>query len=455
MSVIWQKVWFDLWNNKVRTILAVISIAVGVFAVGTIFGMNDQMLTSMDSSHKKDMAQHFTMNLTVAIDREIALALRKVPGVDDVEPYNDIGIRYRFPNDENWHQGVVMMRDDYRNQKYQLLQLKAGEWPKGGELGMEYMQADYYHLQLGDRVIVEIDKKERPMAITSKIRHPYTPPPAMGYDLAFFFTDAEGMERFGMPQGKFTSFMVRVTPYNLEHAKEVATEIKDRLGQQNIGVAYTEFQDPDKHWGRVFMDSFVLVLDVMAAVSLVLSTVLVLNTFMALITQQTNQIGMLKAVGGTSKTVIQIYLAGVLAYGLLALSALLLAVGAIYCGRKADWGTFGRQVSAIWARLGESQQVLITLVTASIVYASAWMTWGVDIAAAYRRAGDTSNLIATLAAATIFYISPWLVLTLISGLILLALIILRCLSSWVRYSQCPSAIPKSSVPRSFLAAWQF
>src|SRR5512135_107936 len=319
MGVIWQKVWFDLWNNKMRTLLAVISIAVGVFAVGTIFGMNDQMLTSMDSSHKKDMAQHFTMNLTVAIDREIALALRKVPGVEDVEPFNNIGIRYRLPNDKNWHQGVVMMRDDYRNQKYQLLQLKAGEWPKGGELGMEYMQADYYHLQLGDCVIVEIDKKERTMAIMSKIRHPYTPPPAMGYDLAFFFTDAEGMERFGMPQGKFTSFMVRVTPYNLEHAKEVATEIKDRLGQQNIGVAYTEFQDPDKHWGRVFMDSFVLVLDVMAAVSLVLSTVLVLNTFMALITQQTNQIGMLKAVGGTSKTVVQIYLAGVLAYGLLAL----------------------------------------------------------------------------------------------------------------------------------------
>ena len=63
------------------------------------------------------------------------------------------------------------------------------------------------------------------------------------------------------------------------------------------------------------MDSFVLVLDVMAVVSLLLSTVLILNTFMALITQQTNQIGMLKAVGGTSRTIIQIYLAGVLVYG--------------------------------------------------------------------------------------------------------------------------------------------
>ena len=80
MGVIWQKVWFDLWNNKMRTLLAIISIAVGVFAVGTIFGMNDQMLTAMDASHKKDMPQHFSMGLTVPIDRDTALALRRSAG---------------------------------------------------------------------------------------------------------------------------------------------------------------------------------------------------------------------------------------------------------------------------------------------------------------------------------------------------------------------------------------
>ncbi len=319
MSVIWQKVWFDLWSNKLRTLLAVISIAVGVFAVGTIFGMNDQMLTAMDASHRKDMPQHFTMSLNTPIDREQVRLLRKVPGVENIEAINEVAVRYRFPGQENWHQGLMQMRDDYGNQKYQLLQLKAGEWPKGGAIGMEFMQADYYKIGPGGSVIFEIDKKEHALPVTGLIRHPYTPPPSLGYDLAFFFTDGAGMERFGIPEGQFSSLMVRVTPYSLEHAKEVASDIKDRLGQHDIGVGATQFQDPDKHWGRVFMDSFVLVLDVMAVVALVLSTVLVLNTFMALITQQTNQIGMLKAVGGTSKTIFQVYLAGVLVYGVLAL----------------------------------------------------------------------------------------------------------------------------------------
>jgi O-antigen ligase len=112
-------------------------------------------------------------------------------------------------------------------------------------------------------------------------------------------------------------------------------------------------------------------------------------------------------------------------YGLLLISGLALALGAIVFGRKADWGGFGRKVSTLWSRLSGSKQTIVAVVTALVVYATAWLTWGVDLAAAYRRAGDTTNIIATLAAATLFYISPWLILTLISGLVLLALIILR------------------------------
>ena len=44
MGVIWYKIWFDLWHNKTRTFLAVLSIAAGVFAVGAIFGMSEMLL---------------------------------------------------------------------------------------------------------------------------------------------------------------------------------------------------------------------------------------------------------------------------------------------------------------------------------------------------------------------------------------------------------------------------
>ena len=114
-----------------------------------------------------------------------------------------------------------------------------------------------------------------------------------------------------------------------------------------------------------------------------------------------------------------------LAYALLAASGLLLIYGTIRNGRKVQWGVLGRVVSTAYARLSNGKQLALTLITSLILYASAWMMWGLDIATAYRRAGDAANIVATLAAATIFYVSPWLVLTIISGLALLILIMLR------------------------------
>ena len=54
--------------------------------------------------------------------------------------------------------------------------------------------------------------------------------------------------------------------------------IKDRLGKQGIGVGATLYQDPEKHWGRVFVEGITMVLQVLAVISLLMSVVLVLNT---------------------------------------------------------------------------------------------------------------------------------------------------------------------------------
>ena len=68
MSVIWNKVWSDLWDNKVRTTLAVLSISAGVFAIGAIFGMVDQLMSGMDQAHQAIAPAHILMTLRERID---------------------------------------------------------------------------------------------------------------------------------------------------------------------------------------------------------------------------------------------------------------------------------------------------------------------------------------------------------------------------------------------------
>jgi putative ABC transport system permease protein len=318
MSVIWIKVWYDLWHNKVRTLLAVLSIAAGVFAVGAIFGMNDQLLTGMDRAHQAVFPTHLNIFLSTRIDRDTALSLRKIEGVEDVEPYNQVTVRYKIHPEDDWKQGVVNMRDDFRHQKYDVVQLKEGRWPGKDDIGIERLSSQYYHLDIGDQVIFKIGNTERALPITGKIRHPFVPPPQFGGQ-AYFFVDAQGLERFGVPDGEFASLLVRVKPYSADYAKEVASQIKDRLAKQGIGVAATWTQDPNKHWGRPIIEGFTLVLQILAVISLFTSVVLVFNTLTAILTQQTDQVGIIKAVGGTTGTIVKVYLTGVLVYGVLAL----------------------------------------------------------------------------------------------------------------------------------------
>jgi putative ABC transport system permease protein len=252
------------------------------------------------------------------VDRETLLSLRDVPGVEDVDPYNSVNVLYKLRPEDEWRQGVIQMRDNYEQQKYSLLQLRAGNWPDGkNEIAVERMGAQFLDIGIGDSVIFKIDEKERLLPITGFIRHPFVPPPQF-MDLAFFFVNGEGMQRLGIPEGKFTALYVRVTPYSDAYAREVASAIKDKLAKQNVNVAGFGYENPDKHWGRTYLDAMTQVQQLLALICVVIGAVLVFNTISNLITQQTSQIGILKAIGGRTPSIAGMYLVSALVYGALA-----------------------------------------------------------------------------------------------------------------------------------------
>src|SRR5512135_1219310 len=96
MGVLWYKIWFDLWHNKTRTLLAVLSIAAGVFAVGAIFGMSDLLPTNMNKSHRAVLPTHINMGLITFVDEDTLRNLKEVPGVEGVEPYNSATVLYKL-----------------------------------------------------------------------------------------------------------------------------------------------------------------------------------------------------------------------------------------------------------------------------------------------------------------------------------------------------------------------
>ena len=95
MSVIWHKVWRDLWHNKFRTALIVLATAVGVFALGFVYGTSGVMRTRMTESHRASRFPHITF-YTSRFDREVVETIHREPGVADAEGETLAGIRWKL-----------------------------------------------------------------------------------------------------------------------------------------------------------------------------------------------------------------------------------------------------------------------------------------------------------------------------------------------------------------------
>jgi O-antigen ligase len=109
----------------------------------------------------------------------------------------------------------------------------------------------------------------------------------------------------------------------------------------------------------------------------------------------------------------------------LVIVGILCLAGAVWNGRRVDWGRLGQAVNTSYARLSEAAQIALTLLAGGTMYLAAAMTWGQEASAAFRRLGDGAGIAAVLGASALFYFSPWLILTILSGLALFVLILLR------------------------------
>ena len=318
MSTAYKKVWRDLWRNKGRTFMVIISIAVGVMAVGMVISANNLVLGQMSSSHQASNPSHGWLYLTGVIDEATVRSLKSVPGVEEVEGFADVGIRWKTTLDAGWQDGHVISVEDFQNQKFNQISLEAGEWPNSKLLGVENVHMDSFGAPgIGGTIYIEINERPRPFTINGITHNPFEFPLPFGQSAAFYATPA-ALEEFGGFRGS-TRLRFTVENYSKENVQAVADRIDDKLQKIGVSIGYVEVLHPEDHFLQDMINGVGMVLTVMAVGSLALSALLVINTINALIAQQVTQIGIMKAIGGQRRQILILYLTGVFIYGVLAL----------------------------------------------------------------------------------------------------------------------------------------
>jgi len=88
----WHKVLNDLWGNKIRTLLIVLSIAVGLFAVGTIVGAQAILSTGMAESFAAINPSSGTVRTAELFEDDFVQAVRGMKNVADADARRAMGV---------------------------------------------------------------------------------------------------------------------------------------------------------------------------------------------------------------------------------------------------------------------------------------------------------------------------------------------------------------------------
>ncbi len=318
MSSRWKKVWADFWGNKSRTFLIVITIAVGVLAVGFNSNLGLYMNESMDSDYLSASPSEAII-YAGPLDDNMAKVAREVPGVDAVEGRSSTSAKVVRTDDRQISIQFTAVKDPG---KTTLNQLKPalGETslpPLGDKEIIVDASAKTLGYKPGDRITVELgDGKHRELRFAGYM-HDVTGFPFGFTNTMDAYVTPETLEWLG-GSPNFDSLAVSVTENQTDqdHVTEVAQAVADRIERAGATIYFVSVYQPGHHFAWSVTQGVFFILGVLGYMTVLLSGFLIVNTITALMTQQTRHIGIMKAIGGGNSQVFAMYIVLILGFGL-------------------------------------------------------------------------------------------------------------------------------------------
>jgi putative ABC transport system permease protein len=327
LSPRWRKVLMDIVGNKTRTVLVVLSIAVGIFAVGTIAGTRIVLQRDLRASYVA--ANPASVELYAdPFDEELVQTVRAMRGISAAEGRRDVGLRLKTGENNTKTIGLTVI-PDFREMTVNKGFPEAGAWPPGPrEVLIERSALSMTGAAIGDTVtVVSVGGLERQLRIAGTI-HYINATPGFIAGRPFGYITPQTAEWLGLGRSYSSlQFTVAEHPEDKEHLQAMAAAVREKVERSGRTVHSTFIPEPYKHPADSMIQTVLLVLGVLGLLSLVASSFLVVNTITAVLASQVRQIGMMKAIGARREQIMAMYFGMALGYGLIAL-ALGLPLGA-------------------------------------------------------------------------------------------------------------------------------
>ncbi len=327
----WSKIFHDLWDHKARTLLVMLTIAVGVFAVGFVGDLFFITLPDLDRNYQVANA-HGAIIYTDPFNEDLLPSLARVPGVGEVEGRSGGSGRVLSPAGDWIPLSIAGIPGA---DQLQISRLQP-ETPGGTippldekEVYLDRSVRSILQVNPGDFITIELaDGTRRELRVAGFV-FDVTVPPYIFAQSVYAYANPDTLVWLGGSRDYSQVYLtVEENKTDEDHVRTVAEAVADKIEEGGRTAYFTFVFQPGRHFAADITTSLGAMMMFLGLLSVGLSAFLVVNTLNALLNQQVRQIGVMKAIGAATGQLVVMYLVLTVFYGLLAL-AVAIPLGAL------------------------------------------------------------------------------------------------------------------------------
>jgi putative ABC transport system permease protein len=315
----WNKVIADLWENKARSLMIILSISVGVFAVGMV-GIGYYLIPEgIHEVYSENIPENITI-VTDYFDEGFIDTIRDIDDVMAVEGEQTIYVRVRSEQNPLWESFQIVFSPNLADRELKKLTPVEGNLEVGKREII--LLSDHNNITFNKGETLEVllsDGTIRKLIMGASAKN-YTAGIDQMMNTNVGFLNSEDMTYLNIPP-YFTTLYIAVDNdgNDLEHIQEVTDKIIDQIEDTGKQVYNSSIKKSNTHPFDNYITAIAGIMGVVGLLIILLSGSLIYNTMNALVSQQLRQIGVMKLIGARREQVITMYIMMVIIFGLIAL----------------------------------------------------------------------------------------------------------------------------------------
>jgi len=370
----WRKVISDLLDNKVRTLLVVLSIAVGVFAIGVLAGTYVIISQDLGVTYAANNPSNMEIRLD-DFDEDLLHTIREFDGVKEAEARRVFTLLIRPQGESKWTAVDVVALDSFQDNEVNLLVPVSGaSAPNEDQILLEKDVLDEFQIAPGETLEVRLgDETVKQVEVAGVVRDASTGAidflsPPLAYiqmdDLSFY----NEPDRYN----RVFATVDAAGQDDEEFIRGVLANLTEKIEKNDYTVDRSFISKTHEHPLEPTINAVLGILLALGVLIVFLSSSLIANTLSALLKQHLRHIGVMKLIGGRDWIIFRMYLVMLLVFGALSLVIAIPAGGhgayalAEFVGDKMGFSLLGYRFVPLSLGIQIAVGILVPLVAGLI-----------------------------------------------------------------------------------------